>query len=536
MASSRDIELSQIQSAYIFLALPAELLDKIVYELSLNDLYYWSLTCTKFSNKILPILYKLDLGIDPYKKDREEPYGSYRSLAWACQYGLRGTFEMARKSGADLNHFFELQSGLLDQSFLSPLQVALVYGHEDLAECLIEAGADVTAIASCNGNYSAMHFATSVSMVKRLYAACWTPEIHRLHVPYRSVIWWMLQRGAGLDAMEAALDIGVSVDDEGCGLSMLHACGDHRLDVVRLLLSRGFRFEEQSVLEENLAIGIPGVCEQLCLTLALQRAVLGTSDASTTTELIRLLFEVYMNSGKLDYRSEITWLVLATGAGMPLAVRSLLWDSLVVPCGLPQSSDLAETWEKETVGYIMDMVHDILTGDDGVVELLHGNLRSILRSIGLCLWAEGGFDWVRVQPLVKTLIQESHEHIDIVCTYPTHFTNLHLSKNDEALTLELIDILLKNGADAEAKLGDEEYGADLLHRSVGIGAFGRVKVLTDYGARIDPPTLQEMEYPIMFVRDDLDEELRAKMVKAQKEIAHFLNLKRKGLRKKSNSS
>ncbi|OTB11769.1 hypothetical protein K445DRAFT_306723 [Daldinia sp. EC12] len=536
MTSPQGMVLLQRGSAPPFVELPMEILYKIIYKLSQEDLFHWLLTCTKFSNKILPVLYKLDLGLDPYMRDYEVPYGSYKSLAWACQHGLMGTFDLARKLGADLDHFLELQLDLLGPLSLSPLQVALFYQHEDLAGHLLEAGADATALAFHNGYYSAMHFATSASMVRRLHSAGWTPELHLLDVPYKSVIWWMLQRDAEFGAIEAALDIGVPANDEDSGLSMMHACENHRLDVVRLLLNRGFRFKQQSIVEENLKVGMPGICEQLCLTLALQRAIIEPFDTSTLTELVQLLLEQYSSSEKQDYRSEITWLILATGPDMPLAVRSLLWDSLVVPHGLPQSSDLEGAWERDSVGYIMDIVQDILASNADAVELLGGNLRRILWSIGFCLCAKGGFDWTRVQPLIKTLIGENHEHIDVVCAYPTPFTNPHLTENDEALTLELIATLLENGADAETKFGEEEYGTDLLHRSIGMGAIRRVKLLTDYGASIDPPTLQEMEHPIMFTQDDLGEERLTEMVEAQKEIAKLLSSRRKGFGKKATSS
>ncbi|KAI1806441.1 hypothetical protein F4811DRAFT_569044 [Daldinia bambusicola] len=549
----KDVVLLGGRCAPILIEMPMEVLYKIIYKLSREDLFHWSLTCNHFSDRILPVLYKLDLGVEPFMGECEDTYGIYQSLEWACRYGFTGTFELARASGADLDHFLKLQTGLLlDPIFLSPLHVALFYHHEDLAELIIEAGADVTTLALHNGNYSAMHFGTSAPMVRRLLASGWSPKLHDLHAPYKSIIWWMLHRDADLGALQAALDAGVTISKDEAKFLMMHACKTHRLDVVRLLLSHGFRFHQQAVIKEDLGLGAPGICEQLCMTLALQSAIIDTCDAPTLTELVQLLLAEYEGSAHLDYRSEITWLILATGPDIPPAVRALLWDSLVVPRGLPRSSELADDWEEDSVDRITDAVHDVLLSNDAAAAALRdSNLRCILRSVGLCLSAEqGGFEWARVQPLVKTLVGESHSDIDVVCTYASPLTNPRLAERDEALTLELMAILLGNGADAEAKLlrdededgydeeGEEEEdcGADLLRRSMGMGAVRRVQLLLAYGASIDPPTWLEMEHPRMFWLDDVDAERLVEMVDAQREIVHMLTSRRNGFGKESTES
>ncbi|KAI1470073.1 uncharacterized protein F4812DRAFT_470061 [Daldinia caldariorum] len=529
MASlSKEVMPSQSRCTPIFIKLPMETLYEIIYKLSREDLFHWALTCSHFSYRILPVLYKLDLGVEPFMGECEGTYGIYQSLEWACRHGFMGTFEMARELGADLDHILELRTGFsLDHISLSPLHVALFFEHQHIAERLIEGGADVTTLALLDGKYSAMNFATSTSMC-------------------------MVHRDAEAGAIQGALEAGVTINAVDSAFLMMHAGKNHRLDVVRLFLSGGFRFNEQAMIEEDLGVGAPGICEQLCMTLALQHALAETTcDASVLTELVRLLLAEYESSGILDYRSEITWLVLATGPSIPLAVRALLWDSLIVPRGLPPSTVLAEEWEHNSVGRIMDIVHDVLLGrNDAVADLRDRNLRCILRSIGFCLAAEGGFDWARVQPLVKTLIEESHEHIDVVCTYPTPLMNPHLTADDEALTLELIATLLENGADAEAKLEyddykgeneeeeeeEEDYVPDLLHRSMGMGAVRRVRLLLGYGASIDPHTLKEMERPRMFFLDGVDAEWLAEMVDAQREIADMLTSRRRGFGKGSTGS
>ncbi|KAI1382343.1 hypothetical protein F4677DRAFT_440140 [Hypoxylon crocopeplum] len=461
----------QGQDSHPLFKIPNELLREVIHYLPLSALNNWSRACRGFKTKIRPILYNIDMGNDEqYRKYSINRCGCRNSLVWACTHGLEGTLRLALDAGADINRPFDGSSNVpIELISMPPLHCALLYRQEHIVRCLIENGADVRTLYGGNGYYlSTMHYATSVSMVRRLHHAGWTTTAFGKHEFKDSVMLKMMQRSVSLDIIEATLDIGVSVDDNGYGQSMLYACYWHRLDVLRLLIRRGFLFQtgwrrrvsglvSASIGDRNFTF--PGTYGQLCITLALEGAtyLINGFNCSTMRELVEFLLERYLETGRREYRSEALWLILSTGPRVPVEVRSLLlWD---FPAAQAQQAQHLEStiWKQTSISLAVDKA------------------RALLDSLSF----GGSFSWITVQPFIKRLTGHGSRYFDIVCSYPNQFVNPEVTEQDEALTVEVLELLLKNGALRSTPQNQINLG---LEQCAGMAAKERVKLLIRHGA------------------------------------------------------
>ncbi|KAI0012165.1 hypothetical protein F4779DRAFT_634712 [Xylariaceae sp. FL0662B] len=549
----------QDQLLPIFFQLPAELLFQIIdylpqHDLPQRDLNNWSLTCRHFTEKLRPILYRFDVaGNHPYQQPR---WGNHKGLAWACTHGFMGTLQMAFSSGADLNHRFNHASGLPTELIgMPPLHLALMHRHEDVAQNLVELGADVSITNTFYFGeiYSAMHYATSAAMVRCLHNAGWDAALSDDLFQKKPIIWWMVEAGVEVDVVQAALDVGVLADNNGASSSLLHACARHRLDIVQLLLSRatqwigqrkkiepgswmirswndpvakgwsgdwtgGWAFKTLKTRDPTeflrASYRLDGTHEQHCIIETL-RCQVDELNAPIMTELVRLLLDRHVASGKGHVGTEITCLVLATNPRIPAAVRSLLlWGSTAAPQSHNRRS-LAQLVEK--AGHLVDM-QGLRDG-----SLFSRQALVILESVKNSLEFGECFSWSMVQPVIKKMVQMCYsgdELLEIVCTYPNPFTHPHLTDQDEALTLEVIEILLQNRADPRTRIGDQYFGSSVLAWSASIAAVGRVRLLLKQGV-IDFRN-EALGDAYWLETGHMDEQLANRIHTAQKEVVREL--------------
>jgi hypothetical protein len=173
-------------------------------------------------------------------------------------------------------------------SRLSVLQIAVLDNDEDFVRYLVQQGADIHKTVGQFG-WHVMHFVQTASMARTLGELGTTKEmladINGSTKCRRSPLWTMIEHEVSIDVFRCALDMGISPMVDG-GESMIVACAMHRLDVIQLLLARGYCWESAE------GTWWSGYNQESTVRLAVREVLMcrpTSIDAETMTALVRLL-------------------------------------------------------------------------------------------------------------------------------------------------------------------------------------------------------------------------------------------------------